>query len=389
MCFFVVDNFFQLCYNVYARDKGEHTMQYLIPEYNIEKLTKKLNRFIRKGGNITIKQLSDEPTYVQDDMNRYHKCFEFEISGEYVINGWRFVATLENTSAGNIIRNIDNTITIPTKYRTSGTHCDHCNTYRNRKDTYLVYNEQTKEFKQVGKSCLMEYTGFDATYCAEIASVLKTMEDCAYTDDFDEEVARLLAANNCYSYDNEFVKSVAYQIVKRDGYQKEKTSKVLSDELSDRHRTKVDVSKQLEEITQWLESKFNNGYCSDYISNCYIAWNLQYSEYKHFSLIASLIYTYLKEKVNSDTTQYVGNVGERITIVVDSSRVLYKKDNSYKSYYAEPTNVWEIRDSNGNTFIWSTTTEFIDIGDTIIATIKEHKEYKGVKQTVITRGKLI
>lgn len=73
------------------------------------------------------------------------------------------------------------------------------------------------------------------------------------------------------------------------------------------------------------------------------------------------------------------------------------------SYYDDGTrHIYTFRDADGNCFVWKTqkvidcydeqTEEWTDaeIGDTIEmkATVKEHSEYKGTKQTVITRPKI-
>jgi hypothetical protein len=73
------------------------------------------------------------------------------------------------------------------------------------------------------------------------------------------------------------------------------------------------------------------------------------------------------------------------------------------SYYDDGTrHIYTFRDADGNCFVWKTqkvidcydeqTEEWTDaeVGDTIVmkATVKEHSEYKGTKQTVITRPKI-
>ena len=48
----------------------------------------------------------------------------------------------------------------------------------------------------------------------------------------------------------------------------------------------------------------------------------------------------------------------------------------------------EIIDTEGHTYKWSASTNIIGEGYTIVATVKSHYDYKGIKQTVITRGKV-
>ena len=80
-----------------------------------------------------------------------------EVSGTAKVNDWEFVAELEHTENGNIIRGTG-IYEIPERYYTGKPVCEHCKSNRFRKNTYIVRNSTTGEFKQVGKSCLMDFT---------------------------------------------------------------------------------------------------------------------------------------------------------------------------------------------------------------------------------------
>ena len=57
-------------------------------------------------------------------------------------------------------------------------YCEHCQTNRDRRNSYIVFNESTQEFKQVGKSCLRDYTnGLSAEMVALHESFLKCAEE--------------------------------------------------------------------------------------------------------------------------------------------------------------------------------------------------------------------
>lgn len=113
----------------------------------------------------------------------------------------------------------------------------------------------------------------------------------------------------------------------------------------------------------------------------------------------------LKEATNNlvtvnnmmETKGFVGKEGEKVTFTVNGYKVLYEKSGP-TSWIAGAT-VYRIVDTEGHVYIWSTTTPFKDyywednkqivkVAKRITATVKEHKEYKGEKQTVITRGKI-
>jgi hypothetical protein len=134
------------------------------------------------------------------------------------------------------------------------------------------------------------------------------------------------------------------------------------------------------------------------MSNAIVAWKDEYPEYRDLALILSLLAMYFKdiqekERIkNQPVTNYVGNVGEKITLKVASYRFLYEKDNTNYGRYAAPTDVYQVNDDKGNIFIIETTRENIDdtwVGKTIEGKIKAQREYKGTKQTVINRAKLL
>jgi hypothetical protein len=148
--------------------------------------------------------------------------------------------------------------------------------------------------------------------------------------------------------------------------------------------------------------------------NAKTAWTKEYAEYRDIALLASFVKVFLKDKSQEVVRQaqketgndagYVGNVGDKIVIKnLKSVRVLFIKDNSQYGYNASSSYLLELIDSEGHVYVWSTTIflrpdkDFASLGkydealsnvESITATVKEHKEYKGVKQTVITRGKV-
>lgn len=92
------------------------------------------------------------------------------------------------------------------------------------------------------------------------------------------------------------------------------------------------------------------------------------------------------------TSEYVGQEGDRITLTVTYTHTS-SFENSYGGWlnYTSVTNIHSFKDENGNEIIWKTS-NFIeaDYGTKMVitGTIKGYKDYKGVKQTILTRCKL-
>lgn len=116
-----------------------------------------------------------------------------------------------------------------------------------------------------------------------------------------------------------------------------------------------------------------------------------------------------KEKAEAERkarSQYIGNVGDKIDMVVTFNFKGHYSVPSFRGYGETEMRVYNFTDENGNILVWKTTgvlwietyDEFghrncinPEYGDKIRikGTIKEHSEYKDEKQTVLNRVKLI
>ena len=92
----------------------------------------------------------------------------------------------------------------------------------------------------------------------------------------------------------------------------------------------------------------------------------------------------LPEEVKNLT--FVGIVGDKLK----NYHVTFTRKGSFCSRFGL-TNIYEFRDKDGNYLNWFTTCNIqFEIGDmlNLSGTIKEHKEYRGIPQTIVTRCKL-
>lgn len=83
---------------------------------------------------------------------------------------------------------------------------------------------------------------------------------------------------------------------------------------------------------------------------------------------------------------YVGEVGEKLKKVP----VTFTRKNSFCGRFGL-TNIYEFRDDDGNYLNWFTTCDIdFEVGNILYlsGTVKEHKEYRGIPQTIVTRCKL-
>lgn len=100
-------------------------------------------------------------------------------------------------------------------------------------------------------------------------------------------------------------------------------------------------------------------------------------------------------------SKHIGCVGQKVSVAVTLVNEIRYVDYKF-SHYGTSYYTYIMQDSDGNVYVWKTSSimsfedsndtgrlYFIYKGDTLMisGTVKEHSEYKGVKQTVLTRCK--
>jgi hypothetical protein len=98
------------------------------------------------------------------------------------------------------------------------------------------------------------------------------------------------------------------------------------------------------------------------------------SEKEVSEVVDSLIY-------EPDISEYQGNIGDRISVILTVEKAI-----ALDGYYG-PSTMHVMRDYDGNCYVWTTSARSWEEGTehSITGTVKDHKFYKGIKQTVLTR----
>ena len=143
-----------------------------IPTENIAKMQKLVTRMNNKvakarvvGEPMTMQVVHEELVKIGEtrfgrDIMRAYSWVTVKTSQSFGLEGYRFIARydFERDVEGNPVCHVQAVEgeSIPAEYKETDGHCDHCNTRRFRKNTFLVLNEQTGEFKLFGRSCLKD-----------------------------------------------------------------------------------------------------------------------------------------------------------------------------------------------------------------------------------------
>ena len=146
--------------------------------------------------------------------------------------------------------------------------------------------------------------------------------------------------------------------------------------------------ENMEKVLKAIDWAFENASNSQYLNNFKEAFEKGEvsPDSESLNLLASIIPSYERAMNNSNnTSEFVGEVKQRLTIAVNSARVVTTYESPYGLKY-----LYEFKDSKGNVFTWWSTVEIEEIEQVklVTGTVKNHTVFQGVKQTDLTRCKV-
>jgi hypothetical protein len=152
------------------------------------------------------------------------------------------------------------------------------------------------------------------------------------------------------------------------------------------------IDNEVIEAMKWIQEQDSK---SDYINNLKVLVKSEFIAHREIGILCSLMACYYKA-MNKEQQQkaekaevkneYTGKVGER-----KDFELIFKKAFGYWSEYGY-INIYLFADAEGHEIKW-TSQKAIEQEEgealTIKGTIKAHEEYNGIKQTVLTRCKVM
>ena len=398
-----------------------------IPSYKMEELEKKLTRIKNKckkyGNEYIFEILGTEVKEIINPDNNIKYNIEFtnvKISGNTIINNWEFIATLEHTEKGNIIKQYNTSVTVPEYYMESDCYCDHCKTKRNRNNLYIIRNVETNEYKQVGRSCLKDYTqGLSAEY---VGSIIECMDLFASYEDLKDnynglhfhsmkkletylKYANLLTKKIGYMSTKSDIstKYLVYDLVNNDKYIYERIREKFQIELSEADFDTDENKQEVHNIIEYFKSCDPKN--DTFMNNLKIISNMEYTKEKNLGFIACMPNTYYKAiekeleietkkrqqqeiKEKQKESSFFGEIGKRYKMEGNYNITCVGGFDTQYNY----TWIYHIIDNNTNDlFVWFTSGSLDETKSDYVKfdfTIKDHREYNGIKQNIVTRCKL-
>lgn len=317
--------------------------------------------------------------------------------------GWTFIAKLEHDEEVGTIVCVLPGYELPSSFRDSDRYnCDHCHKKIWRRDTFVVYNEQN-EYKQIGRACLRDFLGHSSP-----EQIAQSLDFILIALSMGEDAERFEASGHrqLEYFDLDRILSLTSALVRASGWisktKAEETGEVstasdVSDILFDRSRIskqRIDMNdndkSNAERAIDWASNLSKSELENDYLYNINLIAKAGVTSARRIGLAVSILISWqrtLDRKSKNDNTKFFGEVGKRLEIgpvVIEQVKVIGKTQWGRRIFCRFTTNDY--------VFIWFTSDNIgtMNAGESdrcIIkkATIKEHKEFNGVKETIISR----
>ena len=300
--------------------------------------------------------------------------------------GYEFIAVVDHNE--NLIHTFVEGVNVE-HFRTRAV-CDHCKTKRNRNKTVIL--RKGDELFQVGTKCLSDF------FQKDVNDFVKAMELFSTNHAMANNPSDYFFGGSSHAHcevELETILKFAVASIHKSGYvptsEPASTRQVVSESIFGGN-LRITASKEDEEeavnVLEWMKTIPMNVSC--FYSNLRQIADNGYASSKNFGYVCYAVVEYHKEQAKKVETkncsEYFGNIGDKIEREV--TLVNKYETQSYYGYMCYHT----FKDAEGHTFVWMTSSRpCLAIGNAykIKASIKEHTEYKGEKQTFITRVKVI
>ncbi len=351
-----------------------------------------------------------------------------EVNGERPsLADWTFVAILEpmHTEDGETL-NLTQCLpgeTCPNEFRTRIGECDHCKMIRNRKQTFVVKHTDGS-YKCVGRQCIKDFLGYNADphnlasaaeLMAELAGLCEASEDDEWLGGSGGnrerywDLKHILTLTACRIrlfgwlgrgkarerfLDNATADMVLEILTPPDPRYAGSEEIRKYNEFAAKHTIEDADGSKAEAAIEWAKTipaaELED---NDYLSNVNLISRVGTVSRKTIGIAASIITAYDRAMENEikrtqlaarPESNHIGEVGKRIDMLEVTCEKIIRSEGQYGV-----TGIHKMTDAAGNDLTWfaSESAGWIDEGKTvtIAATVKSHGEYKGRKQTVLTR----
>jgi hypothetical protein len=335
--------------------------------------------------------------------------------------GWRIVAKLTWIGTERVVLNFPGE-TFPNFTQFHTCECEHCRTRRRRNDTYIVARQiegvALNVYKQVGGDCLREFMGIDPAYALALAGYYQATGEASVGTRYEEPLQPWLEwVAMAVRLDGRYWSKDATEAEKQRRYEQAHDGREYGartqQTTADHARTLGNVAEydamasgtrnpalypndddraivaKVREYVATLDPSM-----SSYQSNLRAIFKSDILVQGLHGIAASAFSGYLREqarvaeaasRATMRPSEYLGAQGDRVTI-----RARVATIREYDSAFGT-TWIYGFVTAEGDKATWFSSNDMeLNAGDTVTVTgrIKKLEEYRGERQTVLTRCKV-
>lgn len=293
------------------------------------------------------------------------------------------------------------------KHACADIDCDHCETKRKRNQSFLVKNEDTQDIKQVGNTCVEDYTGIDPKSALFLASLHEVITEFG-RDSYD--YAGGMSNKAHHGYDPKGLLSDAAFIIEHFGYTSntmakekdmestlsmvERIGDILREsngKLRESHDEGEDRRMAFaQQVIDWSQTLAEDNSYKINIKNV-LAGAVIYGRHQQ-ALAISAISAYqrdmaLRAQREAEPSDHIGTIKEKLLMPLTLQRVI-----TFPSQYGTGYRINAV-DADFNKVSWVTSAppnelcqpDMIGKQFTAEFTVKDHEEFRDEQVTAITR----
>ena len=390
---------------------------FVIPVERVDEVRKQLDKHAARAAKLGFSRLEyvvGEPVVARygegDEEVPYEAVMITADVEEYSLAGWSLVARLEHfvTAEGkrvNIPRLVPGYDTLlPQRFRDCGPWCDHCQSHRRRKDTFVVMHEDGT-YKQIGRQCVGDFLGQDASSFLARAECVGGFCDALerneeWSEDFGPRPQKLFRIDD--------VLRAASALIHEHGF----TSKAKAEELccsrtSDQvecylfdtsGKIKINVTDESTELAKhtgaWLQG-ISKDADNDYLRNLKAIAEIGFCPRRSIALLTSAPAAYLREQgklieaakaAALPPSEWVGSIKKREVFKGLTVTTVRSYDSMYGSGW-----IIKFTRKDGALFLWfASSRQGFEPGEVVDvkATVKKHDRdsySNDAKVTIVNR----
>lgn len=381
-------------------------LAYRLPEFEakIAKFNKKAVRWELPEIKYQVTERFLDTRRVQDGEDQFGnptlktiqvEAVRVEIQGEVPrLGGWAIHSKIQpsDVKGQNFVFTTANHAPIPS-LRTCPMFCDHCQTKRLKKTAYFIRHEDGRQM-MVGATCLKDF--LPSINVEDLISYMNNLGSINDDDGWDMDVPRMAWV---YHLDDAILD--AYVSIKKYGF----VSKAKAEERccglptsydidpSRKRREElykdVDVAaakKELEGFKAHMLAKDSTG--NDFIHNVQLCLQSEVIRPRLYGYLAAAVNVWMRDgdekrlAAAGKAGDWVGVIGERLNLKGLKIVRRHASEGTWGTTY-----IFGLVDEAGNHYTWFATRNIGEPGKVLNlrGTVKDHNEFKGIKQTVITR----